>query len=98
MSQATVRIPTPLRPLAGGSDEVAAAGSTVGEVLQAIGARHEGLLERILDGEGRLRNFVNIYLGESNIRSLEGLDSTVADGSTIHIVPAVAGGRPGSRR
>lgn len=93
MSQATVRIPTPLRPLAGGADEVAAAGGTVGEVLNALGAQHDGLLERILDAEGQLRNFVNVYLGEANIRSLDGLDSAVGEGSTIHIVPAVAGGR-----
>ncbi len=92
MSQATVRIPTPLRPLAGGADEVSAAGQTVGEVLQALGSQHDGLLERILDGEGKLRQFVNVFLGEANIRSLDGLESAVAAGSTIHIIPAVAGG------
>lgn len=98
MNQATVRIPTPLRPLVGGSDEVSASGRTVGQVLQDVGARHAGLLERILDGDGQLRNFVNIYLDDANVRSLDGLDSEVADGTVIHIVPAVAGGRPGGGR
>ena len=93
MSQATVRIPTPLRPLTGGSDEVAAAGHTVGEVLSELGGRHNGFLDRILDHQGQLRSFVNVYLGEANVRSLNGLDSEVADGAVIHIVPAVAGGR-----
>ncbi|MEM7585489.1 MAG: MoaD/ThiS family protein [Acidobacteriota bacterium] len=93
MSQATVRIPTPLRPLTGGSDEVAATGQTVGEVLSELGSRHSGFLDRILDGQGKLRSFVNVYLGDANVRALEGLDSEVADGAVIHIVPAVAGGR-----
>ena len=92
MSQATVRIPTPLRALTGGSDEIQAAGGTVGEVLQDAGVRHEGLLERILDGDGQLRSFVNVFIGDANVRSLDGLDSEVAEGAVIHIVPAVAGG------
>lgn len=92
MSRATVRIPTPLRALTGGSDEVAAAGDTVGELLRDVGGRHEGLLERILDGEGQLRSFVNVFIGDANVRSLDGLDSEVAEGSVVHIVPAVAGG------
>ncbi len=98
MSQATVRIPTPLRALTGGSDEVPAAGATVGEVLQSLGARHNGLLDRILDAEGQLRSFVNVYLGETNVRALDGLDSEVSDGAVLHIVPAVAGGGPAGGR
>ena len=92
MSEATVRIPTPLRPLVGGADQVSAAGGTVEEVLQAIGRRHEGLLERILDDQGQLRSFVNVYLGDANVRTLDGLGTEVTNGAVIHIVPAVAGG------
>ena len=95
MSQATIRIPAPLRPLAGGASEVKVLGETVGDALEALGKEHDGFLERILDGNGQLRAFVNIYLGENNIRSLDGLDSPVAEGATIHIVPAVAGGGAG---
>ena len=98
MSQATVRIPTPLRALTGGSDEVPATGRTVGEVLRAVGERHDGLLERILDGDGQPRSFVNIYLGDASVSSLDGLESEVSEGAVIHIVPAVAGGRPAGGR
>lgn len=94
MSQATVRIPTPLRSFTGGAGEVPIEGATVGEVLRSLGERHQGLAERILDGEGRLRNFVNVYLGDRNVKSLDGLDSAVEAGAVINIVPAVAGGRP----
>ncbi len=93
MSQATVRIPTPLRPLVGGADEVSAPGGTVGEVLQALGQRHDGLLDRILDGNGQLRSFVNVFIDDANVRSLDGLGTEVKGGAVIHIVPAVAGGR-----
>lgn len=94
MSQATVRIPTPLRPLVGGADEVSAEGGTVGDVLRSVGQRHEGLLDRILDGDGQLRSFVNVFVGDANVRSLDGLGTEVSGGSVIHIIPAVAGGRP----
>jgi molybdopterin converting factor small subunit len=92
MSQVTVRIPAPLRGFTGGAAEVAAEGGTVGEVLQDVGARHDGLLERVMDGDGALRSFVNVYLGDTNVRSLDGLGSKVELGAVIQIVPAVAGG------
>jgi len=93
MSQATVRIPTPLRGFTGGSGEVPVEGATVGEVLSALADRHAGLAERILDGQGRLRNFVNVFVNDRNVRVLQGLESSVPDGAVINIVPAVAGGR-----
>ena len=93
MNQAMVRIPTPLRVFTGGAGEVPVEGGTVGQILRTLGERHEGLAERILDPEGGLRNFVNVYLGERNVRNLDGLDSPVTAGAVIHIVPAVAGGR-----
>ena len=92
MSQANFRIPTPLRALTGGRDEVAVNGRTVGEALRHLGEQHQGLLERILDGEGQPRSFVNLYLGDTNVRSLEGLETEIAEGAVIQIVPAVAGG------
>jgi molybdopterin/thiamine biosynthesis adenylyltransferase/rhodanese-related sulfurtransferase/molybdopterin converting factor small subunit len=98
MSQAKVRIPTPLRPLAGGAGEVAASGATVGEVLRSAGERHPGLVERLLDGAGEIRSSVHVYLGDSDVRSLDGLDSTVAGGAVIHILPAVAGGAVARQR
>ena len=92
MSQVNVRIPAPLRPMVGGAAEVAAEGETVGEALQALGSAHPGLLDRILDANGQPRAFVNLYLDDKNVRSLDGLGSAVTDGATLHIVPAVAGG------
>ena len=89
---ATVRIPTQLRPLPGGAGEVAATGSTVGEVLKALDAAHPGLGERLFDEAGRLRRFVNVFVADEDIRFLDGLDTAVADGQTVSIVPAVAGG------
>lgn len=92
MSQVNVRIPAPLRPMVGGAAEVVVDGDTVGEVLQALGSDHSGLLDRILDPTGQPRAFVNLYLDDKNVRTLDGLASRVTDGATLHIVPAVAGG------
>ena len=92
MSQAIVRIPAPLRPMAGGSSEVPVEGATIREALADLGRQHQGLTERILDASGQLRAFVNLYLDDRNIRSLGGLDIALPPGATLHIVPAVAGG------
>ena len=93
MATVTVRIPTPLRSYTGGADQVRVEGGTVGDALQALVSAHDGLGARILDAEGRPRNFVNVYLGGRNVRTLEGLNTNVADGDVLSIVPAVAGGR-----
>jgi len=92
MARASVRIPAPLRSLTGGAGEITAEGETVGAVLRAVGERHDGLLDRILDADGNPRTFVNLYLGDRNVNALDGLDSAVTDGAVIHVVPAVAGG------
>jgi sulfur-carrier protein len=88
----TVRIPTQLRPLAGGNSEVSTGGSTVAEVLKALEAAHPGFSDRIFDDSGRLRRFVNVFLADEDIRFLDGIDTAVPDGATLSIVPAVAGG------
>ena len=87
----TVRIPTPLRPHAGGLDTVEAAGTTVGEVLANLGVAHPALRERIFDGE-HVRRFVNVYLNDEDIRYLDDLKTLVAAGDEVSIIPAVAGG------
>ncbi|HEX5660667.1 MAG TPA: ubiquitin-like small modifier protein 1 [Polyangiales bacterium] len=87
----TVRIPTPLRTLTGGADEVAIAGATVREVIENIEKKHPGLKERLLDEKG-VRRFVNIYANEEDVRFLDGLDTPVKDGDSVSIVPAIAGG------
>lgn len=88
----TVRIPSQLRPLAGGSSEVSVEGSTVAEVLKALDAAHPGFADRLFDDSGKLRRFVNVFVADEDIRFLDGVDSTVASGATVSIVPAVAGG------
>lgn len=86
-----VRIPTPLRPHAGGKDAVEAAGATVGEVLAALTAAHPELKDRILDGD-EVRRFVNVYVNNEDIRYLDELATPVADRDEISIIPAIAGG------
>ncbi|HXQ90191.1 MAG TPA: ubiquitin-like small modifier protein 1 [Acidimicrobiales bacterium] len=88
----TVRVPAQLRTLTGGSAQVVVEGSTVGEVLKALDAAHPGFGDRLFDEDGSLRRFVNVFLADEDVRFLDGLDSVVADGQTLSIVPAVAGG------
>ncbi len=94
MSSVTVRIPTPLRGFAGGNAEIAADGASVGAVLGAVGAEYPELLERVMKDDGQPREFVNIYLGSDNVRTLDGMDTAVGEGDVLSILPAVAGGAP----
>lgn len=87
----TVKVPAQLRASTGGSSEVEVTGSTVGEALEAVFARHAELRSRITD-DGELRRFVNVYVGGEDIRYQDGLETTVSEGSEITILPAVAGG------
>jgi molybdopterin converting factor small subunit len=87
-----VRIPTLLRTLTGGEGEVNLEPGTVGEVLKALDAEHPGLADRLFDDAGKLRRFVNVFVADEDVRFLQGLDTPVADGQTMSIVPAVAGG------
>ena len=89
---ATVRIPTILRTYTEGSSEVSADGSTLAEVLDDLEAHHSGIRARILDDTGALRRFVNVYVGNDDVRFLEGLESPTPDGAQVSIIPAVAGG------
>lgn len=88
----TVRIPTTLRTLTGGASEVEIEGAKVSEVLSNLESAHPGFSSRILDDAGELRRFVNVFVADDDVRFLEGLDTPVADGSTVSIIPAVAGG------
>ena len=88
----TVRVPTTLRTLTGGVSEVAVEGATVGDVFQSLESAHPGFAERLLDDEGGLRRFVNVFVADDDVRFLEGLNTPVPDGETVSIIPAVAGG------
>ena len=87
-----VKIPTQLRTAAGGESELEVEGGTVGEVLDALFDRHGELRDRLSDGDGGLRRFVNVYVDGEDIRFTDGLETTVADGNEVQILPAVAGG------
>ena len=89
---ATVRIPTPLRKYTEGKDEVAVNGANVRELLDNLDGTHSGIGERIRDNKGDVRRFVNIFVGDEDIRFLEGLDTPVKDTDEISIIPAIAGG------
>jgi len=91
MATITVRVPTPLRTLTGGADEVQVEGRTVAEVIEALEQKHPGMRERLLDDKG-VRRFVNIYANDEDIRFLDNLETAVADGDSVSIVPAIAGG------
>jgi len=88
----SVRIPSQLRTLTAGAGEVTVEGATVGDALKALDATFPGFGERIFDDQGGLRRFVNVFLADEDVRFLEGLSTPVADGQTLSIVPAVAGG------
>ena len=88
----TVRIPTQLRDATGGQAEVSGEGGTVGEVLESVYGQFDGLRERISDGDGGLRRFVNVYVDGEDVRFGDGLETAVKDGGEVQILPAVAGG------
>jgi molybdopterin converting factor small subunit len=88
----TVRVPTILRPLTGGQAEVAAEGSTLAEVIEALEADHAGFRTRVLDDDGKLRRFVNVYVNDDDVRFADGLATATPDGASVSIIPAVAGG------
>jgi len=88
----TVRIPTPLRKLTGGADEVSIEGATVGAMIDNLEAAHAGLKERLCDENGEIRRFVNVYLNDEDVRFLNGRDTELKDGDEVSIVPAIAGG------
>ncbi len=92
----TVKIPTQLRPVTGGESEASVEdAATVGDVLDGLYQRFDGLRERIaVDGD--LRRFVNVYVEGEDIRFLDGLETSVEDGDEVTILPAVAGGSPGA--
>jgi molybdopterin/thiamine biosynthesis adenylyltransferase/rhodanese-related sulfurtransferase/molybdopterin converting factor small subunit len=90
----TVSIPTPLRSFTAGQDTVELAGDTVGQVLDRLLAAHTGLKRHLLQDDGRLRTFVNVYLNETDIRQLSSTSTPVRPGDVLTIVPSIAGGDP----
>ena len=90
------RIPGPLRRLSDGEITVAVEGNDVGSAIDALDRRYPGFKDRLLDHNGELRQFVNVYLNDEDVRLGPGLKAKVSEKDEISIVPAVAGGRPGN--
>ena len=89
----TLRVPTILRSLTGGASEVPVEGAaTLAELIDKVDAEHPGIRGRVLDDAGKLRRFVNVYVGEDDVRFAQGLETPTPDGVTVSIIPAVAGG------
>ena len=88
----SVRVPTILRSYTGGEANVTADGAVLGDVLESLDGSYPGIKGRIVDEQGELRRFVNVYVGNEDVRFLEGLATPVEDGSEVSVIPAVAGG------
>ena len=89
---ATIKIPPVLRASVGGEKEVAACGANVGEVLRDLASHHPATRSQLFSAEGELNRYVNVYLNDEDVRVLEGLETAVANGDTLVILPAMAGG------
>ncbi|MDQ3724961.1 MAG: MoaD family protein [Actinomycetota bacterium] len=89
---ATVKIPPVLRPKAGGQAEVEVGGGNVGEVLRSLAGEYPDTQAQLFGDDGELNRYVNVYLNDEDVRVLQGLETAVKDGDTVHILPAMAGG------
>lgn len=87
-----VRVPTVLSKHTGGERRVAGEGATLRELVDDLAARHPGLAENLVDEDGRLRRFVNVYVNDEDVRFLGGAETPLSDGDVVSILPAVAGG------
>jgi molybdopterin synthase sulfur carrier subunit len=89
---ASVKIPTPLRKVTNGEANVSAEGGNVREMIEDLERQFPGMRERLCDDDGSLRRFVNVFVGDEDIRFMDGLETALEDGVQVSIVPAVAGG------
>ncbi len=90
---ATVLVPTPLRRLTGGQSKLTVEAGSVGSVLHALDAQYPGIVAKLLDEDGNVKRFINIFLNDHEIRTLQGLDTPVGESDKVSIVPAMAGGQ-----
>jgi len=88
----TLRIPTPLRPYAGGQTEVTVRGDNVGEALKDLIGQYPSLNQHLFNDGGELRPFVNLFLGDEDVRHLQGIDTPLKDDDKLMIIPSIAGG------
>lgn len=89
---ATVLVPTPLRRLTGGQSKVEVDGADVGALIQSIDKQFPGVANKVLDGDGNVKRFINVFVNDDEIRQLQGLATPVGMNDKVSIVPAMAGG------
>jgi sulfur-carrier protein len=92
MSNVTVKIPTPLRPITGGQSELKLEGATVGDILRKLDSQYKGFGERVLDEGKSVKRFINVFVNEDNIRDKKNLETELKNGDTVSILPSIAGG------
>ena len=90
---ATVLVPTPLRRLTGGQAKIIIEGNDIGSLLQAVDQKFPGIAEKVLDGDGNVKRFINVFVNDNEIRTLQGLQTPVSESDRVSIVPAMAGGQ-----
>ena len=95
---ASIRLPTPLRPYAGGQTEVQVTGVTVSEALDSLFSHHPALRPHLVTQDNQLRPFVNLFLGEDNVNELEGLQTPLQADARLMLLPSIAGGQAASGR
>ncbi len=91
-NQVTVLIPTPLRDFTNGESEVTAEGQTISDVIDDLDQNYDGIKERICTEDGELREFLNIYMNDEDIRFMDDLQTEISEGDEISLIPAIAGG------
>ncbi len=89
---ATIRLPTPLRPYAGGQPEVSVAGGTVSEAIGDLVTSYPALRQHLMNGDNQLRPFVNLFLGDENVMDMQGLDTPLKSSDRLLLIPSIAGG------
>ena len=90
---ATVLVPTPLRRLTDGQAKIEVDGVDVGAIVQAVDAQYPGVADKLLDDDGNIKRFINVFVNDSEIRSLQGMHTPVKATDKVSIVPAMAGGQ-----
>jgi len=88
----TLKIPTPLRQYTHGQAEVAVSGSNVAAAMRSLVEQFPALEQHLYNGDGEMRAFVNLFLGEDNTRDLQGLETPLSEGDTLRLIPSIAGG------
>jgi molybdopterin converting factor small subunit len=92
MSMPVIRIPTPLRPYVNGQSEISVHGTTVADAMENLLTQYPAMRPHLTNSDGQLRPFVNLFLGENNVRDLQGLATTLNDGDRLLLIPSIAGG------